>query len=107
VFSTAEESPPKGMKKDTLEKEFISVTKKLDLQKNQNIANHFQVRKLNEKRQEILELLVQIRNIFLPDLVISPSLNDFHHYHIIVVTEMVRAFKEAWVLVIAVSYLPY
>jgi len=93
VFSTAEESLPKEMDKDTLEKEFISVTKKLDLQKDQYIVNHFQVRKLHEKRQEILELLVQIRNKFLPDLVIGPSLNDFHQDHIIVATEMVRAFK--------------
>jgi len=93
VFSTAEESLPKEMEKDTLEKEFISVTKKLNLQKDQYIVNHFQVRKLHEKRQEILELLVQIRNKFLPDLVIGPSLNDFHQDHIIVATEMVRAFK--------------
>jgi len=95
VFSTAEESLPKEMKKDTLEKEFLSVTKKLDLREDQYIINHFQVRKLHEKRQEILELLVQIRNKFLPDLVIGPSLNDFHQDHIIVATEMVRAFKGA------------
>ena len=95
VFSTAEESLPKEMEKDTLEKEFLSVTKKLDLREDQYIINHFQVRKLHEKRQEILELLVQIRNKFLPDLVIGPSLNDFHQDHIIVTTEMVRAFKGA------------
>jgi len=49
VFSTAEESLPKEMDKDTLEKEFISVTKKLNLHKDQYIVNHFQVRKLHEK----------------------------------------------------------
>ena len=95
VFSTAEESLPKEMEKDTLEKEFLSVSKKLNLREDQYIINHFQVRKLHEKRQEILELLVQIRNKFLPDLVIGPSLNDFHQDHIIVATEMVRAFKGA------------
>jgi len=93
VFSTAEESLPKEMDKDTLEKEFISVTKKLNLHKDQYIVNHFQVRKLHEKRQEVLESLVQIRNKFLPDLVIGPSLNDFHQDHIIFATEMGRAFK--------------
>ena len=93
VFSTAEESIPEGMKKNTLEKEFLSVTRKLGLQRDQYIVNHFKVRKLHEKRQEILESLVRIRNMFHPDLVVGPSLNDFHQDHIIVATEMVRAFK--------------
>lgn len=93
VFSTAEESLPNDMPKDTLEKEFISVTKKLKLNQNQFLINKFHVRKLHEKRQEILELLIKVRNEFQPDLVIGPSLNDFHQDHIIVATEMVRAFK--------------
>ena len=93
VFSTAEESLPKDMPKDTLEKEFIKVTKKLNLKENQYLINKFHVRKLHEKRQEILELLVKVRNQFQPDLVIGPSLNDFHQDHIVVATEMVRAFK--------------
>ncbi len=95
VFSTAEESLPMNMPKDTLEKEFISVTKKLNLKKNQFQINKFHVRKLHENRQEILELLVKIRNEFKPDLVIGPSLNDFHQDHIVVATEMVRAFKSS------------
>ncbi len=93
VFSTAEESLPANMPKNTLEKEFIDVTKKLNLNKNQYLIKKFHVRKLHEKRQEILELLVKIRKDFSPDLVIGPSLNDFHQDHIVVATEMVRAFK--------------
>tara|TARA_B100001939_G_scaffold347629_1_gene369850 strand:- start:161 stop:796 length:636 start_codon:yes stop_codon:yes gene_type:complete len=93
VFSTAEESLPKNMPKNTLEKEFIEVTKRLNLNKNQYLIKKFHVRKLHENRQEILELLVKIRNEFSPDLVLGPSLNDFHQDHIVVATEMVRAFK--------------
>lgn len=95
VFSTAEESLPKDMPKDTLEKEFINVTKKLKLRSDQFQINKFHVRKLHEKRQEILELLVEVRNEFKPDLVIGPSLNDFHQDHIVIATEMVRAFKSS------------
>ena len=95
VFSTAEESLPKHMPKDTLEKEFINVTKKLKLSSDKFQINKFHVRKLHEKRQEILELLVEARNEFKPDLVIGPSLNDFHQDHIVIATEMVRAFKSS------------
>ena len=93
VFSTAEESVPKKLPKNTLEKEFLKVAKKLNLSKNQIQINKFHVRKLHEKRQEVLELLIKIRNSFRPDLVIGPSLNDFHQDHVVVSTEMVRAFK--------------
>ncbi len=93
VFSTAEESLPADMAPDTLENEFRNVVRKLNLDEDNIIVNHFKVRYLHEKRQEILELLVKIRNSFDPELVIGPSLNDFHQDHTIVANEMVRAFK--------------
>ena len=93
VFSTAEESLPKHLAPDTLVKEFISVTQHLGLNHDQYIINNFQVRKLNEKRQEILEQLVRIRKEFKPDLVIGPSLHDFHQDHKTISEEMIRAFK--------------
>ena len=93
VFSTAEESVPRGFDKDTLKNEFLSVTKKLNLKQSQFTIADFKVRRFNEKRQEILELLVEIRNSFKPDLVIGPSLNDFHQDHIVIANEMIRAFK--------------
>ena len=93
VFSTAEESLPDGLPKDTLVQEFKKVTNSLKLSyKNYQIFN-FKVRKLSEKRQEVLEELVKIRNSFKPDLVIGPSLNDFHQDHSVVANEMIRAFK--------------
>ena len=93
VFSTAEESLPKGLPKDSLVKEFIKVVKSLDLKpKNYKIFN-YKVRKLSEKRQEVLEELIRIRNEFKPNLVIGPSLNDFHQDHSVVSYEMIRAFK--------------
>lgn len=93
VFSTADESLPENMQKNTLKDEFMEVAKKLSLKDNQVIINNFKVRYLHERRQDVLELLIKIRHDFKPDLVIGPSLNDFHQDHVVVANEMVRAFK--------------
>lgn len=93
VFSTAGESLLNGLPKDTLKKEFINVTKELNINdKNYKIFN-FKVRNLQEHRQDILEELMKIRKEFNPQLVIGPSLNDFHQDHQVVAWEMIRAFK--------------
>lgn len=94
VFSTAEESLPKNIPKDSLRKEFLSVIKALDLKEENYIIHNFKVRNLHERRQEILEELIKIRDKFNPDLVITPSLKDFHQDHQIVANEAVRAFKK-------------
>jgi hypothetical protein len=51
------------------------------------------VRKLHERKQDILEYMVKFRNEFEPYLVIGPSLNDFNQYHQVLCMEMIRAFK--------------
>jgi len=93
VFSTAEDSVPNDMPKDTLKNEFLCVMKKLKLEEKNFIIENYRVRRLNEKRQDVLEKLVQIRNYFKPDLVIGPSLNDYHQDHNVLANEMIRAFK--------------
>lgn len=93
VFSTAEESLPAGFARDTLANEFKSVVQKLSLGGENYKIFKYKVRHLQESRQEILEHLVEVNNSFHPDMVIGPSLNDFHQDHIVVAHEMVRAFK--------------
>jgi N-acetylglucosamine malate deacetylase 1 len=93
VFSTAEESLPKDLPKDTLKNEFLQVIKSLDLKKENYLMLNFQVRTLPEHRQEVLDNLIKIRRNFNPDLVIMPSLNDVHQDHQVVANEAVRAFK--------------
>ena len=93
AFSTAEESLPSDLPKDILKKEFIEVTKNLGLtEKNYKIYD-FKVRRLLDRRQEVLEELINIRKSFQPDLVIGPSLNDFHQDHSVIANEMIRAYK--------------
>lgn len=93
VFSTAEDSLPKGLPKDTLKKEFLNVAKDLELTKKNYRIFNFKVRRLHEERQTILEELSKIRSNYNPDLVIIPSLNDYHQDHQVVANEAVRAFK--------------
>ena len=93
VFSSAEDSLPPGFSKDTLKREFLSVVNDLGLNEEQYYILNFRVRHLPEYRQEILEELVKIRKGYSPDLVIGPSLNDYHQDHQVVAWEMVRAFK--------------
>lgn len=93
VFSTAEESLPNDLPRDTLKREYLNVMDSLRINKENCKIFNFKVRNLDSYRQEILEELVQIRNKFHPDIVIGPSLNDFHQDHQVIAHEMVRAFK--------------
>lgn len=93
VFSTAEESLPKNFPKDSLKKEFLNVLYDLDLNGTNCRICNFRVRYLHEHRQDILEEFIELRNQINPDLVIGPSIKDFHQDHQIVANEMIRAFK--------------
>lgn len=93
VFSTAEESLPAGLPRDTLRKEFTAVMNDLEMCEEDYEVFEFGVRHLDEHRQEILEELVRVREDFRPDIVVGPSLKDFHQDHRVVANEMVRAFK--------------
>ncbi|GAH89550.1 unnamed protein product, partial [marine sediment metagenome] len=93
VFSTAEESLPEGLSKDITKKEFLSVIKGLNLKEENYKIFNFKVRNLHEYRQDILNELINIREEFKPQMVVGPSINDYHQDHQVVVYEMIRAFK--------------
>lgn len=93
VFSTANESIPKELPETILADEFTKVVRQLNLKETNYEINNYRVRKLHEHRQEILEKLVSFGNDFKPDIVIGPSVNDYHQDHQVVANEMIRAFK--------------
>lgn len=95
VFSTAKDSVPKGMAENTLQVEFLNVAKYLGLSENQYKVCDFKVRRLMENRQDVLDLLIAAKKDFNPQIVLGPSLNDYHQDHIAVSNEMVRAFKNS------------
>lgn len=96
AFSTAEESVPEGLPKDILKTEVEEATKRLGIQN--LIIYSYQVRKLNYKRQEILENLIELKNNNNFDLVLLPSLKDIHQDHSTIAQEGVRAFKRTTIL---------
>lgn len=93
VFSTAEESLPDNWPKNTLEEEFTNVYRSIGIESRNVNIHHFKVRHLTSHRQEVLEELYKIKKTFNPELVIGPSLNDYHQDHGVVANEMIRAFK--------------
>jgi len=96
AFSTAEESVPDGLPKDILKTEVKEATKRLGIQN--LIIYNYQVRKLNYKRQEILENLIELKKTNNFDLVLLPSLKDIHQDHSTIANEGVRAFKGITIL---------
>jgi LmbE family N-acetylglucosaminyl deacetylase len=92
VFSICEDAMPEGLPPDTLEKEFTAVASKLGIRNYRSYS--FLNKKFPEYQQEILSQLDKIKREFKPDLVISPSLNDFHQDHKTIAEEAVRVFKK-------------
>lgn len=93
VFSTAEDSVPPNMPKDTLRNEFLDVINSLQMSEGQYEILSYPVRNFDLYRQEILEKLVSLRKEIKPDVVIGPSQNDVHQDHQIISNEMIRTFK--------------
>jgi LmbE family N-acetylglucosaminyl deacetylase len=93
VFSIAEDALPDDMPEDTLRREFLEVTNGLRIHSENVIIKGFEVRNLHRHRQDILDELIRIRGEFVPNIVIGPSVHDYHQDHQIVANEMIRAFK--------------
>lgn len=98
AFSTAEESVPEGFPKDILKTEVRKATAKLGIKSENLFMYHYEVRKLNYVRQEILEELIRIKKEINFDLVFIPSLHDIHQDHTTIANEGLRAFKNTTLL---------
>lgn len=98
AFSTAEQSVPPGFPRDILKKEVREATRRLGILPNDLIVFDYEVRKLNYRRQDILENLVELKSKIDPDLVLMPTLGDIHQDHSTVAHEGMRAFKHKTIL---------
>ncbi len=101
VFSTAVKSLPPGLPPDTLAKEQMAAVRELgftDTDCERVRIFDFEVRVFPSRRQDILELLIKLRNQLRPDLVLMPSLHDIHQDHLTLAQEGLRAFKQTTVL---------
>jgi LmbE family N-acetylglucosaminyl deacetylase len=93
VFSCCEDSLPQSCSSDILEKEFLKAQDVSGIKKDNIFIYGYKVRYFPELRREILENLVVLKKRIKPDLVMSPSLNDFHQDHNVLAMECVRCFK--------------
>jgi LmbE family N-acetylglucosaminyl deacetylase len=92
-LSIAEESVPAGFPKDAVESETRLATQRLGIDPKKVQVQRFPVRRLDEHRQEILDLLVGLRSKIKPDLVLVPTTVDIHQDHEVVTRESIRAFR--------------
>ncbi|MDQ3019948.1 MAG: PIG-L family deacetylase [Bacteroidota bacterium] len=92
VFSMCEKSVPKGMPSDIIKQELIKSSEFLGIKNNLYLYN-YEVRCLPEKRQEILEDLVKLKEKIEPELIFVPSSHDVHQDHKTIYEEGLRAFK--------------
>ncbi|MEY3965088.1 MAG: hypothetical protein RL263_257 [Bacteroidota bacterium] len=93
AFSACEQSVLPEFPKDILIQEVKAATKELGILPENLILHRFEVRTFNYHRQEILDLLIQLREEYKPDTVLIPSLNDIHQDHKTIAEEALRAFK--------------
>ncbi len=98
AFSTAEESVPKSLPYNILTKEVKESVKRMGIPKDNLIIHNFPVRWFPQDRQSILNKIIEIRNNFNPDLVLTPATHDVHQDHEVINRETKRAFRYSTIL---------
>jgi LmbE family N-acetylglucosaminyl deacetylase len=98
AFSIATKSLPEGFAPDTLAREVREATAELGIPEAQLTVHDFEVRTFPERRQDILELLIELWDDYQPDAVFQPSLQDIHQDHQVIAAEGMRAFKRTTIL---------
>ena len=98
AFSNAYISLPEGYPKDTQIKEVTAATAVLGIPRKNLFLYDFPVRRFPEKRQEILQQMIELRAKIAPQLVLCPSLNDVHQDHQTIAQEALRCFKKQSIL---------
>jgi N-acetylglucosamine malate deacetylase 1 len=98
AFSIATKSLPEGFPPDTLAREVRAATAELGIPEANLTVHDFEVRTFPERRQDILELLIELWEEWRPDAVFQPSHHDVHQDHQVIAAEGLRAFKRTTIL---------
>lgn len=93
ALSWADSAVPKNSPMDSILKEFYQVVDFLGIPQDQVYSTNFPVTRFAQNRQEILDIILNVRENIRPDIVIGPGSNDVHQDHIVVHNEVVRLFK--------------
>jgi N-acetylglucosamine malate deacetylase 1 len=98
AFSIATRSLPDGFAADTLAREVREATAALGIPDSHLTVHDFDVRTFPARRQDILELLIELWEEWPPDVVFQPSVHDVHQDHQVIAAEGLRAFKRTTIL---------
>lgn len=98
AFSNCDESLPYGFPSKTLLKECFKSTNQIGIKKKNVRILDYPVRKFDKHRQEILEILIKLKNKISPDLILTPCSSDIHQDHLVIHNETIRAFKRNTIL---------
>jgi len=93
AFSACEQSVLKKFPPNILIGELKQATQMLGIQPEHLYLYDYQVRIFNERRQDLLQTMIDLRERIKPDLVFMPCLDDIHQDHYTVAQEGLRAFK--------------
>lgn len=98
VFSICEVSVPDEFPDDIMATEVREANEVLGVNTDHLSVHRYPVRYFPQNRQDILEILVEMRRETMPDLVFLPSSDDIHQDHQVICEEGLRAFKHTRVL---------
>jgi LmbE family N-acetylglucosaminyl deacetylase len=98
VFSIARSSVRPEYPADILETEVKRAVDVLGVPQVNLTLFDYPVRYFTEKRQEILDEMIELREKLAPHLVFVPSANDIHQDHQVIAREGLRAFKRHTIL---------
>ena len=98
AFSACEQSVLKKYPPDILISELKNATGLLGIPSKNLFLYDYQVRIFSERRQDILQTIIELRNKINPDVVFMPSLDDIHQDHYTIAQEGLRAFKFSTIL---------
>lgn len=98
AFSAAEQSVLPHLPKNILRTEVRHATAELGIAESDCVVLDFEVRRFPENRQKILDKLIELNKVYLPDIVFLPSANDTHQDHQTLAEEGFRAFKRTTML---------
>ena len=98
AFSSCEQSVLDKYHADILISELKNATQKLGIPIENLSLFDYKVRIFNERRQDILQTIIDLRNKINPDVILMPSLDDIHQDHLTVAQEGLRAFKFCTIL---------
>jgi len=96
AFSDCKNSLSAVGDENILKKECYKSTKILGINKTQVL--NFDVRVFMDKRQQILDKLIELKKEFKPNEVLTPSRFDIHQDHQTITNEAIRAFKMCSIL---------